>query len=194
MKRRAVTLLEMLLVLSLLAVLAALSWPSLERSLTNQRLRQGAAMIRTQWTQARIDALESGQTLVFRYTPGGNRFVVQVETGLEEMPDLLADASAQDASERDLTNPAPQDGLLPAGVVFLAGQVAEDSLTAAAGGAASDASISAEAPIRFYPDGTTSDAERTLTNDEGATVTLSLRGLTGVALVAPILAREEQTP
>ena len=46
-------------------------------------------------------------------------------------------------------------------------------------------------PIFFYPDGTTSDAQLTLKNEEGRAIELNLRGLTGTVEVGDILAVEE---
>ena len=46
-------------------------------------------------------------------------------------------------------------------------------------------------PIFFYPDGTTSTASLVLSNRRNRSITIELRGLTGVARVGPLLAPQE---
>ncbi|MBN2217459.1 MAG: prepilin-type N-terminal cleavage/methylation domain-containing protein, partial [Pirellulales bacterium] len=65
MDRRGVTLIELLLVLAILALVAATAWPSLERSLADQRLRDAADTIRAEWQHARAQAMSSGVAYQF---------------------------------------------------------------------------------------------------------------------------------
>jgi len=55
--RKATTLIEVLLVLALLVMLAAMTWPALDRPMADQRLRKAADRVRTAWVRARIDAM-----------------------------------------------------------------------------------------------------------------------------------------
>ena len=47
------------------------------------------------------------------------------------------------------------------------------------------------APIYFYPDGTTSDAELILMNDQNVFIMITLRSLTGIAKVSDLLSSNE---
>ncbi len=46
-------------------------------------------------------------------------------------------------------------------------------------------------PIYFFPDGTSSSARLVLTNSDGQTVSVYLRGLTGVSQVGPVIAADD---
>jgi len=185
-RARGVTLLEILLVLSLLVTMAAISWPLLERPLAHQRLRKAADRVRTEWARARIEAMSTGQTLVFRYALGDRPFSIDRLMG----PEYSAEASAvetapsaglQAGASYSLTGSEPE---LPENVTFFSGEVGEDARGASL---ESSAAMGGEAgwgdPIYFYPDGTTSTARLVLANEHGDRVELSLRGLTGVATV-----------
>jgi type II secretory pathway pseudopilin PulG len=73
----AFTLLELTLVLAVMVILAGLAWPSLERPFSTHRLRMAADHVRAQWTSTRVDAMDSGEVLLFRYAPGSNRYRIE---------------------------------------------------------------------------------------------------------------------
>lgn len=172
--RRGLTLLEVLLVLCLLVVLASVAWPVLEGPLANQRLREAADQVRTQWTHARVDAMSSGRTHVFSFLPGTNLFQVACQDDVEP-------ASGDGAEE----TPTATSGQLPEGCLFVAADAppaSSDDVSVATddGGKASDLlSLS----VYFFPDGTTSDAVVVLMNERGRRINLNLRGLTGITTV-----------
>ena len=56
------------------------------------------------------------------------------------------------------------------------------------------ASADADQRIFFYSDGTCSDAQVQLANEYGSTITLSLRGLTGVVTVRESVSTEAAAP
>ncbi|MDR1141989.1 MAG: prepilin-type N-terminal cleavage/methylation domain-containing protein [Planctomycetaceae bacterium] len=74
--RNAFTLIEILLVLIILLVLAGAGIPLLQGSLENQRLKSSAEIIRGEWHNARIKAMEEGQILCFRCQLGGSELVL----------------------------------------------------------------------------------------------------------------------
>jgi prepilin-type N-terminal cleavage/methylation domain-containing protein len=80
MRRRAFTLIEVLLVLALMAAVAALTWPSVLRQIKDYRLRMAADKIRTEWCLARIDAMRTGCVYTFRRSGDGNHFSRQRES------------------------------------------------------------------------------------------------------------------
>ena len=76
-RRRAITLMELLLVMAVLVAIAALALPSLVGPLETQRLRSGAEMVRVQWARARVKAIETGRTYVFRFEPNGQACLIE---------------------------------------------------------------------------------------------------------------------
>jgi hypothetical protein len=85
-----------------------------------------------------------------------------------------------------------QDGHLPKNIRFAGGQTTADSRAQVAASndtttaTATDAQLAWADPIFFYPDGTTSTAVVRLQNQYDRMIELSLRGLTGVAIVGPL--------
>ena len=82
---------------------------------------------------------------------------------------------------------------MPDGVEFMPIETAPDAATPTGGPGrpAGSGTPDWSDPIFFYPDGTTSDAQLTLKNDQGRSVELNLRGLTGTVDVGDILSVEE---
>ena len=186
--RHAVTLVEVLLVLALLVALVSISWPALERPLSNQRLRNAADAVRVEWGRARIEAMSSGQTLLFRYSIEGDRYAIERQAGPESSPDVeSADGSAGLSGYQSRPGALYWSELkLPDGVIFLSGETAEDTRADALGlesGVSGEADMNWSEPILFYPDGTTSAATLVLKNEYDRCIEMSLRGLTGVVNV-----------
>jgi prepilin-type N-terminal cleavage/methylation domain-containing protein len=183
--RRGVSLLELLLVLGLLVIIAAMAAPTLRRPMEAQKLRKSADLVQAQWSKARIRAMKAGQIFVFQYQPVSGRFRV--------VPWYSEDLLVEAGEGVDPANPAAGSlavlDELPEGIEFLTSMTRSESrslaieqeLSEMSGSAAEENSWSA--PIMFYPDGTTSTAELVLTNEYDDVVTLRLRGLTGIARV-----------
>ncbi len=188
MHKRGFTLLELLLTLALLIIIFALAWPALVKPMANQRLRKAADRVRTDWARARVEAMSSGQTYIFRYAPESNRYWIQRHAGADFTPEA-DDASTSGQTER----------LLPEDISFAAGQTRVDSRAATfqsdsseIGGEPLEAGRSK--PILFYPDGTTSSARLMLKNKQNRRIELSLRGLTGIVMVGRLRSTEERLP
>ncbi len=119
--RCAFTLVEVLLTLALLVIVAGLAWVGLQRPLARQRLRSAADAVRSEWCQARNDAMKSGHTYAFRYLVRGNRY----HLGPQDDPSAVAAPSAaqSSASDDDALDddplPPPVDKTLPQGIRFL---------------------------------------------------------------------------
>lgn len=165
--RRAFTLLEVLLVLCMLAAMAALAAPALEGPFANQRLVKGADLVRSHWARARIEAVESGCIRVFRCSPGSDRFRM-------ESLNIDGTSAAADASG-SIVLAEPIERTLPNGISFAGFSVD--------GAMATGGDEGWTQPILFYPDGTSSSAQVTLTSRFGRSIDVTLRGLTGVAIV-----------
>lgn len=184
--RRAFTLVEVLLTLALLVIVSGLAWTALQRPLARQRLRSAADAVRSEWCQARVDAMESGRTYTFRYMVHGDRYHLgpQGDSSSAESP---ASAQASTSDEEDLgedPRPPPVDKTLLPGIRFLSPEGSGDlgamgdypETRAADGGEWSD-------PIYFYADGSTSDAHVLLAADRHSAIRLQLRGVTGSVTV-----------
>lgn len=188
---RAFTLLEILLVLALLVVIAAVATPSIARFARTQELRSAGDVVRGEWARARVQAMKSGRVHVFVFEPDGSRYSVDYWIADDDALEA-GDSTSQPAAEA--TEPEGSGMLaeeLPQGVRFMLGDSEATARSAeveadlpAAGGAETDVTWSR--PILFYSDGTTSTAEITLANEQGRAVRVSLRGLTGVAKVGEV--------
>jgi len=194
--RRAVTLLELLLTLSLLVALMALAWPALDGPLARQRLRSAADQVRARWGQARVQAMSTGQTYLFRCVVNSDRYTIECRSG----PEFVADAIDVEGTEGfaedsdDSADTQKSEYTLPEKVTFVAGEASQDARaqtvdygTDSPGGSEEDWSE----PILFYPDGTTSTARLVLRNQRDYCIELSLRGLTGATRVGDTYAAEE---
>ena len=68
--RRGYSLLELLIVLSVLVGLLAIAWPSLSKPLTNSDLLEAGNQLRTQLSEARLLAIQSGEPVIVRIEHG----------------------------------------------------------------------------------------------------------------------------
>ena len=185
-RRRALTLLELLLVMALLAVLAAFAWPLIQKPLESVRLRRAADRVRTEWSAARVAAMTSGQIHAFRFERESDRFAVA------PWNDSVVEVSGA-AEATDAEGVRREEAQLPEGIVFVSSNQPSD------GSVKSEADISSSPAILFYPDGTTSDVTLTLRNDRQSneyqsTVAVALRGLTGTSRVGDVLYSDEVSP
>ena len=194
------TLVEVLLTLCLLVIITSLAWPVLDKPMATLRLQKAADAIHAEWYEARVEAMDSGRTYMFRYTVGGNQFRAECYTPTETADDPVSD-DYYDGSSGGLGYTGaprkPVDGTLPKGVTFLAGQTEADTRAAMIQPAA-DSSYVGEVdwsePILFYADGTTSTAVLQLGNEHNRCIELSLRGLTGTVNIGEVSAGSEATP
>ena len=197
--RHALTLLEVLLTLTLLVILASITWPALDRPFANQRLRKSADVVRVQWAKARVRAMSTGETQMFRYVPDGDRFAVEGRAGPEFSSDVASDAelgSLTDSSDPNALLTCTEH-TLPTGITFVGGETTFDTraeTVASQTDHLSDTEFGWSDPILFYPDGTTSTATLQLRNEHNRTIELSLRGLTGVVTVGRVQSAEEYVP
>ncbi|OHB69840.1 MAG: hypothetical protein A2V70_09610 [Planctomycetes bacterium RBG_13_63_9] len=196
-RRHGFTLVEVMLTLCLLVIIAGMAWPVMDGAFANQRLRKAAEKIRAEWSVARVEAMDSGRTYLFRYLPGEERFRVECYAMAETADDPVFGGNF-DGQTGGLgysgTTQAASERALPEGVTFVASQTRQDTRAATVQSAANTASTSRtgwSGPILFYPDGTSSTAELVLKNRHDRHVSLSLRGLTGVVNISELYAGEE---
>ena len=190
--RHALTLLEVLLTLCLLVVLAAITWPALDRPIANQRLRKAADVVRVEWARARVKAMSSGSTYLFRYALDGDRYATECQAGPEYVAETgTADGQGYLDGADAVELPPATERTLPEGVTFVASETAFDTraeLTASEPDQLSATEYGWSEPVLFYPDGTTASTRLVLKNEYDRTIELVLRGLTGVVNVGEVQA------
>jgi len=197
-RRRGLTLMEVLLVLALLVAMGAMVWPNLQRPFAAERLRRAGDQVRAHWSRARNRAIDSGEVYSFRCQLQGSRYLIERYAGLDIDQAVTSTGFAATASD-NATPGTPAlsiDKTLPAGVTMSDLQTEADARTSsqAMEFGNEDPSQSRDetwsTPVLFFPDGTSTTAELTLTNQYGATVMISLRGLTGGSRLGEVSADE----
>ncbi|MEX2309553.1 MAG: hypothetical protein WD738_18270 [Pirellulales bacterium] len=176
--RCGLTLVEVILVLTLLVVIAAVSAPLLEGTFSRAGLHSAADLLRGAWAKGRVAAMQSGQTYAFRFEPNGSRFQIVAlnALGLPEVSELQPDIEGARQAVDLLRLPQTR---LPDGVIFAGGDVSTSARLLATLPEIGEGPWSAA--ILFHPDGTTSDASVLLSNAGQTTVRVTLRGLTGIS-------------
>jgi len=187
------TLLEVVIVMTVLVTLLALAAPAMRRALAKNRLGAAAGELRTVLAKTRLTAIESGVVQTFCYQPGTNKFVVvshvspAAERGPESSPEpqTLEEAAAQE---------------LAADIVFLDPED-EESLPVAdeEPGASGDAerirvhdakpierAPEWSRPVVFFPSGRASSARFRLLGRFDYYVDVELRGLTGTVKLGDV--------
>jgi len=156
------SLMEVVLVLALIMLVLAAAIPMTRAVLEDERLRNAADRVQAAWVTARVEAMASGDHVIFRYEPG---------TGLFEL-----------AGTERVTSLDGKPSELPEGITFATSTKAADAREGVEEGLSGGAAASVNEPeIWFYPDGTSSDVrELLLRNESGTQIRLTLRGLTGV--------------
>ncbi len=188
---RGFTLVEMLLTLAIIVAVSAMAWPMLDKPLASRRLHSAADEVRTRLCKARFEAMRSGQVYAFRYQLGGDRFRTEPEDPAAALAGIQTETS--DASDDEFRtadeDAASGDMALPEGMTFLAEESGDEgmppALAAAETGPAAETGDWAE-PILFYPDGTASNVQLVVGNNQNGAVRLLLRGLTGTVTVADV--------
>lgn len=186
-RRRGFTLFEILLVVALFVVVAAVSMPLVSNAIAHARLENSGELVRAAWGRARLAAMRAGEPYVFRYEPAGSRYQIAQLSAInsKDAGDLnsLPTESDEDEeySEADMLRLAKNR--LPTEIIFAAGDVAAVPQMAAAAVAQSGGWSQ---PIMFYADGTTSDVTVVIANDSDETLRVTLRGLTGISRAGDI--------
>ena len=194
---KGITLIEVLLVLAVLVMLAAMTWPAMDRPMTDQRLRKAADKVRTAWAKARVDAMSSGETFVFRCSLESDEFTIESQAGPESVSSMSSSSVGQfDEGAVESTEPlSSRTRKLPRDVRFVDGEVDYDTRAAILSDSTEDASRDTAGgcmdPILFFPDGTTSTATLILESKYQRRIEVSVRGLTGMIAVGSTYPAED---
>jgi prepilin-type N-terminal cleavage/methylation domain-containing protein len=179
--RRAFTLVEVVLVLVLLVVIASLTMPIFEGGFASVRLKRSTDQVLAAWSEARAQAIDSGQVFQFRFQPETGYYRTERWYAEDVLPAV------------ETTTEIPENVALPEQIVFVEGDVEEfdplaGEVVTPMGQGGTDGWSS---PILFFPDGSTSTASVLLRNDRKVFQRATLRALTGVGRVSELLTEEQ---
>ena len=176
------TLIEMIMVVAILILIAALSIPAVSRSFSSQKLNKSVDLVRTQMNRARIKALKTGEVYGFFYEPQGTTY--RIAEFNAQAQDIIENGSGNrnDDDEIRSSNYDYDEDRLPRDVKFVGHSIQDD---ARAKMVISETNLDTGQlfPILFYPDGTSQNATLVLENRDGDLMSVILRGLTGTTRV-----------
>ncbi len=181
--RRGLTLFEILLVVAIIILVAAVSVPTLQRSFLGQRVQSAAERVRAECGKARAAAIRTGEVYAFYYAPDASHFAVAPfkDAAKYVNPDQGISEEAERFSDLDLSK-----NLLPREVVFIEGNVVQETRTQLQK-EIDDGEVRGMIPILFYPDGQCQTADIFVANREtGDIKKIKLRGLTGTTTIVDV--------
>jgi prepilin-type N-terminal cleavage/methylation domain-containing protein len=164
-RRPGLTLLEVLLVMAILVLLAAVAYPTLSAMYGDVRVKAAADQVRGSWTEARANAIEDGRAYRFSVEPGTGKYRVAPDD-----PSFWDGSGGQ--ADENAAPPHIEEGELPKGILF------ETPSDLPVEGNWSTVAV-------FNPDGTCEhDIEIALKEDDDSTpVVVRVRGMTGAITV-----------
>lgn len=195
--RRGFTLLELMLVLSIIALIGAIAAPQIGNLYERQKLNAAIETMRLQWEEARLAAMKTGQAQVFSCELGLGGYSIKplvlqsdsmnVGTGatLATTGGLIETENFGRGTVAVAADLATSDQTLEEGVTFLNCRVVSDMrsyVTAQSSQTSGTGELNEQTvgqSVIFYPDGSTSTAEIQLRTTRGDVRAIQLRGLTG---------------
>lgn len=196
--RQGFTLLEILLALSVMAVIIGITWPSVVRYMGEAAIRDAALSVQTAASGTRVKAIDTGLTYQFRYEPGGQRFVV-----------IPFDPPENIDSTTSVSTSNPQQQVYP----VLSGEIDDTCQFTAADDRLFTQTIAERLPrdafanladahelemtawspaYLFFADGTAADGTFRIKDDKRRTIGVAIRGLTGTVSTGELV--RERTP
>jgi hypothetical protein len=193
--RRGHSMVEMVVVMSILAGMVAFSWPMFKSPMAKVRLQAAAQEVTSELAKARLKAMQSGVAQVFKVQMHSGKFRV-VAVGDDEseqkangaVPRQSASetdsASTQDHSPlTDKSDALPDDMELPEGICFEEPADESPSAEDEKKVASEDVEEEWKDVAVFYPNGATTDAVVGLHGEPDLHVDVKLSGLTCTAKV-----------
>ena len=191
-QRRGQSMMEMVVVLSVLAGLAALSWPMLKSPVDKLRLQAAAQEVSAAMAKARLKAMQSGEAQVFRVQLHTGKFQVlplseedspetdNVEPADAEMTEGTGRDGAEHSPMNELADHSSEESELPDGICF---EIPSDDDLPEPGRTVAESEDEWMDFAVFYPDGATSNAVVGLHGETDFHVDLKLSGLTGTVRI-----------
>ena len=174
-RRRAFTILEVLLVMAIIIIIMAVAYPSMEAWWGDSRVQAAADEVRGAWAEARARSIDAGIPYRFAVKPNQEQYRIA--------PDLAEHWEGIAESEQDSDDGKIMVGSLPRNIFFRLDSEAMET----AGGWRTVAT--------FLPDGTCKDDARIVLRADGCQpLVVSVRSLTGITRVQPQKQVEEPSP
>lgn len=184
-KRSGFTLLEMVLVLTIIVAVGAMAAPMVTGTLKVERLRKGVELIAADWVDTRATAMETGETQIWVCQVGSTSYSTSTYDGSSGMSPL--DAASLVSQETDLSSTGDASAQGDFGQAMPNGCSISDVLITQGDSILSMSQTSGaeagNATIFFYPDGTSSSARLTVAHEDGRTMTVVMNGLAGTVRV-----------
>ncbi|MGB0595552.1 MAG: prepilin-type N-terminal cleavage/methylation domain-containing protein [Rubripirellula sp.] len=198
-RRSAFTLLELLLTISLLAAIAAIALPQAGMLLGDRRLVRAGDQLRAEMTSLRVDAMRQGRVMMLDGLIEGNSVRIKPFYSIADSTEAIDQTGSQQSlltgatqgvmttlevdEEADKTIELPEGiSIMAVGVASAARSMEIEQLNQA------DQGQGWSRPVLFYPDGSTSTAAITLTDETYGKVVVQIRGITGDVTVSEVLA------
>ena len=184
--RRGFTLLEMMLVLGIIIIVGAIVAPMFTGTLQVERLRKGAELVAADWVETSAMAMETGETQVWLCEIGSNGFSAGTYSntgGLSptEAAAMVVDTTGLSTNSGSASGAGSFGQTMPEGVSISEVLVSEgDTIMTMAENTMADAS---NATVFFFPDGTSSSARLTVTDEQGQSMSVIMNGLAGTVRV-----------
>lgn len=173
-RREGFTLMELMMVLALLVLLAAMAYPSIDAMYSDVRLKAGADHLRGRFAEARTRAIEEGQPYRFAVIPGEGNYRLAPDNS-----DYWGDAGgsgAQGAQPEGAQGTVIEE-VVPSNIRFQLGGA----------GVASDGGW--VALLTFNPDGSCSEDKVIRLDLEGTRpIEIRVRALTGTVTIRSLRA------
>jgi Tfp pilus assembly protein FimT len=170
--RSAYTLIEVMLVMMMMVILTSLAASPLMQSWRDQRTGSATEEVRALLAGTRLLALDRDETWQFVFEPGGTNYLrVPLAAATEEASDEKA-------------NQGKHSDTLPTEITFgesgggMASTVSSELLTGLAN-SGELSGVSWSAPVLFYSDGTSTEADFEIVDEYGNSRMISVRDLTG---------------
>ncbi len=200
--RRAFTLIELILVLSIMVVAFSIALPTYEGMVSSRKIFNAVETVRLEIQRARLEAIKTGQAQVFRCQIGQTQFMVQPWMRASDSVEASAGATIVTELGQAIETESTSQGVvagtadatvgqkaLEEGIVFATADVLNDmrSLSEQSLGDSMQAgALGWSQPILFYPDGSTTTAHVVIQDVRGRRMAVQLRGLTGEAKIIEV--------
>lgn len=188
--RRGHSMMEMMIVMSVLAGMAAVSWPMVQSPLSKMRLQAAAQEVSSELSKARLKAMQSGVAQVFRIQKSTGKFQITAATDDDEELDQQSEPVDAELAQSDSDQHSPltesadltsEKKALPDGICFSCPSQDEQSESSETEVAIDD-DLWTDLAI-FYPNGDTTNAVVGLRGERDFQVDVKLSGLTGTAKI-----------
>jgi type II secretory pathway pseudopilin PulG len=185
--RRAYTLLEMMLLLVIIVMLAALAYPSLDSMYGDFKVSSAADQVRAAWAEGRAQAINEGRAYRFAVIPGKGNYRLAPDSN-----EFWGGNGATSANPTSTDQPVILEKALPKGVRLVVADPsgASPDLTPTDDTVAPAGSVDPsqyQSVVTFLPDGTSREDVQMVFSSRGVRpLVLSLRGITGAVSVRPL--------